>query len=68
MGKVPRPVRAGGPGHLPRASVDRLGGVTDEIGDDLGTGALMSVLPLIVVFPIGAWQFLRDLAAGATKM
>ncbi|MEU1160355.1 carbohydrate ABC transporter permease [Streptomyces sp. NPDC005921] len=31
-------------------------------------GALMSVLPLIVVFLIGARQFLRDLAAGATKM
>ncbi|MEU9448492.1 carbohydrate ABC transporter permease [Streptomyces sp. NPDC048277] len=31
-------------------------------------GALMSVLPLIVVFLIGARHFLRDLAAGATKM
>ncbi|MFF7979378.1 hypothetical protein ACFZDK_09605 [Streptomyces sp. NPDC007901] len=31
-------------------------------------GALMSVLPLIVVFLIRARQFLRDLAAGATKM
>ena len=31
-------------------------------------GALMSVIPLIVVFLIGARHFLRDLAAGATKM
>ena len=31
-------------------------------------GALMSVVPLIVVFLIGARHFLRDLAAGATKM
>ncbi|WP_406446486.1 carbohydrate ABC transporter permease [Streptomyces sp. NBC_01613] len=31
-------------------------------------GALMSVLPLIIVFLIGARHFLRDLAAGATKM
>ncbi|MFG2779486.1 carbohydrate ABC transporter permease [Streptomyces prunicolor] len=31
-------------------------------------GALMSVIPLIVVFLIGAQHFLRDLAAGATKM
>jgi cellobiose transport system permease protein len=30
-------------------------------------GALMSVLPLIVVFLIGARHFPRDLAAGATK-
>ncbi|MEU8850352.1 hypothetical protein AB0C70_29945 [Streptomyces sp. NPDC048564] len=31
-------------------------------------GALMSVVPLIVVFLIGAWHFLREPAAGATKM
>lgn len=31
-------------------------------------GALMSVIPLIVVFLLGARHFLRDLAAGATKM
>ncbi|MFJ2610117.1 carbohydrate ABC transporter permease [Streptomyces sp. NPDC091279] len=31
-------------------------------------GALMSVVPLIVVFLIGSRHFLRDLAAGATKM
>ena len=31
-------------------------------------GALMSVIPLIVVFLVGARHFLRDLAAGATKM
>ncbi|GAQ54927.1 carbohydrate ABC transporter permease [Streptomyces acidiscabies] len=31
-------------------------------------GALMSVVPLIIVFLIGARHFLRDLAAGATKM
>ncbi|KPI22641.1 hypothetical protein OK074_7179 [Actinobacteria bacterium OK074] len=31
-------------------------------------GALMSVVPLIVVFLIGARHFLRDLAAGAAKM
>ncbi|TPQ16196.1 carbohydrate ABC transporter permease [Streptomyces sporangiiformans] len=31
-------------------------------------GALMSVVPLIVVFLLGARHFLRDLAAGATKM
>ncbi|WP_328415159.1 carbohydrate ABC transporter permease [Streptomyces violaceus] len=31
-------------------------------------GALMSVIPLILVFLIGARHFLRDLAAGAMKM
>ncbi|MFF6876325.1 MULTISPECIES: ABC transporter permease subunit [unclassified Streptomyces] len=31
-------------------------------------GALMSVIPLIAVFLFGARHFLRDLAAGATKM
>jgi cellobiose transport system permease protein len=31
-------------------------------------GALMSVIPLIVVFLFGARHFLRDLAAGAMKM
>ncbi|WP_405866221.1 hypothetical protein [Streptomyces sp. NBC_01515] len=31
-------------------------------------GALMSVIPLIVVFLVGARHFPRDLAAGATKM
>ncbi|MDC0771916.1 hypothetical protein [Streptomyces sp. HD] len=31
-------------------------------------GAVMSVVPLIVVFLLGARHFLRDLAAGATKM
>lgn len=31
-------------------------------------GALMSVVPLILVFLVGARHFLRDLAAGATKM
>ncbi|MEU0075135.1 carbohydrate ABC transporter permease [Streptomyces sp. NPDC006332] len=31
-------------------------------------GALMSVVPLIIVFIIGARHFLRDLAAGAMKM
>ncbi|MEU7720822.1 hypothetical protein [Streptomyces tibetensis] len=30
-------------------------------------GALMSVIPLIVVFLFGARHFLRDLAAGAMK-
>ncbi|GAA4550836.1 hypothetical protein GCM10023097_41310 [Streptomyces collinus] len=31
-------------------------------------GALMSVIPLIVVFLFGARHFLRDLAAGAMKL
>ena len=31
-------------------------------------GALMSIVPLIIVFLLGARHFLRDLAAGATKM
>jgi cellobiose transport system permease protein len=31
-------------------------------------GALMSIVPLIIVFLIGARHFLRDLAAGAMKM
>ncbi|WP_371583650.1 hypothetical protein [Streptomyces sp. NBC_01314] len=31
-------------------------------------GALMSAVPLIIVFLFGARHFLRDLAAGATKV
>lgn len=31
-------------------------------------GALMSVIPLIIVFLLGARHFLRDLAAGAARM